>query len=190
MLLLIAGLIIFFAVHSISIVDEEWRNEMVSRMGLMRWQGIYALVALAGLLLIVWGYGMARQNAVVIYTPPPGAVYITWLLMLPFFPLLLATYLPSHIRTTTKHPMLLATMLWSSTHLLSTGTMADLLLFGSFFVWAAIDRLSMRHRIQRPIPGLPASKYNDIIIVVAGLGLYAAFLLGLHHWLFNVPLVR
>jgi len=190
MSILIAGLLLFFATHSISIIDEGWRNQMVRRMGLQRWMGVYSLFSLAGFVLIVWGFSLARHDSIVLYTPPPGTAHIVWLLMIPFFPLLIATYLPSHIRSTTKHPMLVATMLWSATHLLINGTLTDLLLFGSFLVWATIDRLSMRHRIQRPLPDLPAGKYNDLIAIVGGLALYAAFLLGVHHWLFNAPLLR
>jgi len=190
MLILIAGLILFLAPHSVSIVNEPWRNRMVDRLGEMPWQGIYSVVALAGFILIVWGYGLARHNPAVIYTPPGAMRHIAWLLMLPVFPLLIAAYVPGRIRNATKHPMLLATILWAAAHLLANGTLPDLLLFGSFLIWAIADRLSMTHRIQRPVPGFPLTRFNDIIAIVIGLGFYFAFLFGLHEWLFGAALAR
>lgn len=46
----------------------------------------------------------------------------------------------------------------------------------------------MKHRTQRPIPGTPPSRANDLIAVVGGLVVCAAFVLWLHGWLIGVPL--
>ena len=70
MLILIAGLVLFFSVHSVSIVNDPWRNRVAARLGERAWMGLYALLSIAGFVLIVWGYGLARQEPVVIYTPP------------------------------------------------------------------------------------------------------------------------
>lgn len=190
MLVLIAGLFLFFVPHSVSIYNEPWRDRMAARLGERQWQGLYSLVALIGLILIIYGYDLARQAPIVIYEPPLTMRHITFVLMLPVFTLLIATYTPGRIHHSIKHPMLLATLIWAFAHLLANGTLADLLLFSAFFVWAAADRMSMSYRIQRPLPALPATGTNDAIAVVAGLGLYAGFLLGLHHWLFGVPLLK
>jgi uncharacterized membrane protein len=111
---------------------------------------------------------------------------VALLLLVFVFPLLLAAYLPGRIKAITKHPMLVATKLWAFAHLLANGTLADLLLFGSFLAWAVVDRISMKHREQRPLPGAPPSPWNDAIAVVVGLVLYVAFVLRLHVWLFGV----
>lgn len=184
--ILLLGLVIFFAVHSVSIVNEPWRNRMAASMGEWTWKGVYAVVALAGLVLIIWGYGLARQDPVALYTPPLWLRHLSILLLVPVFPLLLAAYLPGRIKAATKHPMLLATKLWAVAHLLANGMLADVFLFGGFLVWAVVDRVSMKHRTQRPVPSAPPSKVNDIIAIVAGLVLYVAFVLWLHAWLFGV----
>jgi uncharacterized membrane protein len=182
---------LFFAAHSISIVNDAWRNRMARRLGELGWQGLYALVAAAGLGLIVWGYGLARQEPVVLYVPPFWLRHLSLLLLVFVFPLLLATYLPGRIREITKHPMLVATKLWAVAHLLANGTLADVLLFGSFLVWAVADRISLERRAPRPVPGAPPSRLNDAVAVLGGLVLYAAFALWLHHWLFGVsPITR
>ncbi len=188
MSMLLLGLAIFLGVHAISIVNDPWRNRMAGKIGEWQWKALYSLVAIAGFVLIVWGYALARQAPVVLYTPPAWLDFVAMILLVPVFPLLLATYLPGRIQTATRHPMLVATMLWAVAHLLANGMLADVLLFGAFLVWAVVDRISMNHRTQRPIPRTPPSRANDVIAVVGGLVLYAAFLLWLHGWLIGVSL--
>lgn len=96
---LLLGLVLFFAVHSVSIVNDPWRNRMAANMGEWRWKGVYALVAITGFVLIVWGYGLARQDPVVLYTPPAWLHPVAMVLLVPVFPLLLAAYLPGRIQT-------------------------------------------------------------------------------------------
>jgi uncharacterized membrane protein len=184
--ILVAGLIVFFAVHSVAIVNEPWRDRVAARIGEGPWRGVYSLISLLGLVLIVWGYGLARLQPVALYAPPTWLRHITLLLMVPVFPLLLAAYLPGRIKATAKHPMLAAVKLWAFAHLLANGMVADVLLFGSFLVWGVVDRISLKHRAERPVPGLPPTRLNDAIAILAGLGLYVAFLFWLHRWLFGV----
>jgi uncharacterized membrane protein len=187
---LLLGLVIFFGVHSVSIVNDPWRDRMAAKVGEWTWKGLYALVAIAGFALIVWGYGLARLDPVVVYTPPDWLHPVAMVLLVPVFPLLLAAYLPGRIQTAAQHPMLVATKLWAVAHLLANGTLADVVLFGAFLVWAVLDRISMKHRTQRPIPAIPPTRANDLIAVVGGLALYVAFALWLHGWLIGVPLIE
>ncbi len=186
---LIIGLVTFFAVHSVSIVSEPWREHMVAKMGEVPWKALYSLGAIIGFVLIVWGYGLARYDPVVLYSPPLWMRHVAMLLLVPVFPLLLAAYLPGRIQAATKHPMLAATKLWAVAHLLANGMLADVLLFGSFLAWAVVDRISMKRRTQRPVPGAPPSKANDLIAVFVGLALYVAFVIWLHGWLIGVSLI-
>lgn len=186
MLLLIVGLVIFLGIHSLSIVNEPLRDRLAERFGTVGWQAIYAVIAIVGFVLIVYGYGAARANPVLLYAPPVWLRHVALLLMLFVFPLLLATYLPGRIKDVTKHPMLLATKIWALAHLLSNGTLHDVVLFGAFLTWAVADRISMKRRTQRPLPGPARSKANDIIAVVGGLLLYVWFVKQGHAWLIGV----
>lgn len=189
MSVLVLGLILFLGVHSVSIVARPWRDGMVARLGERPWKGLYSLIAAVGLGLIVYGYGLARQAPVVLYTPPTGLRHLALLLMLPVFVLLLAAYLPGRIRRATQHPMLAATKFWALAHLLANGTVADVLLFGGFLVWAVADRLALRHR-PAAAEGA-AAPINDALAVAGGLLIYGVFVLGAHAWLFGVnPLGR
>lgn len=183
---LIIGLILFLGIHSVSIVAPGLRQRMATRLGVMGWQGLYSVIALIGLVLVVRGYGEARLDPVVLYTPPEWLRYLSIGLLVFLFPLLIATYLPGRIRAAIGHPMLAATKLWALAHLLANGTLADLVLFGAFLAWAVADRISLKRRAGVPVPSLPAGGANDAIAIVAGLALYAAFLFGAHQWLFGV----
>jgi len=186
MILLIVGLVLFLGIHSVSIVAPGLRDAQVALRGDKVWKGVYAVVSIVGFVLLLYGYGLARQSPVVLYSPPVWMRHVTLLLMIPVFPLLIAAYAPGRIKAATKHPMLAATKLWAFSHLLANGTLADVLLFGGFLAWAVADRISLKKRPVRPIPGAPASPMNDVIAVVGGLAVYALFVFKAHAWLIGV----
>lgn len=190
MTLLIIGLVLFLGIHSASIINAAWRDRMATRLGIFIWQGLYSLVAIAGLVLIIQGYDLARQDPLILYQPPIWLRHITLLLLVFVFPLLLAAYLPGRIQTVTKHPMLVATKIWALAHLLANGSLADVILFGVFLAWAVADRISLKRRTPLPVPGAPPSRFNDALAIILGLGLYLAFIFGLHAWLFGVSPIR
>jgi uncharacterized membrane protein len=185
MSMLILGLLIFLGAHSTSIVAPAWRDAQVAARGEKAWKALCGAVSLVGLALIVYGYGLARGAPVVLYQPPGALRHVAWLLMLPVFPLLLASYLPGHLSRVTKHPMLVATKFWALAHLLANGTLASTLLFAAFLAWAVADRISLKRRVPGPTLGR-AGRFNDVIAVVGGLLLYAAFIGGVHLWLIGV----
>ena len=186
MFLLIIGLLVFIGIHSVSIVAEPTRDRLRDHLGEGAWKGLYSLVSLVGLVLLVYGYGEARLQPQVIYIPPPWLRHVALLLLLPVFVLLLATYLPGRIKSAVKHPMFTAIKLWALAHLLANGMLADVLLFGTFLLWAVAGRISMKRREARPLPGPAPSVLNDVIAVAAGLGLYVVFVLWGHAWLIGV----
>ena len=186
MTLLIIGLLIFLGIHSLSIVAEPTRDRLCALMGEGGWKGLYSLLSLVGLVLLVYGYGEARMQPQRMYLPPTWLSHVATLLLLPFFVLFLATYLPGRIKAAVKHPTFTAIKLWALAHLLANGMLADLLLFGGFLLWAVAGRISMKRREARPLPGPPPSVLNDVMAVAGGLGLYVVFVLWGHVWLIGV----
>jgi uncharacterized membrane protein len=186
MAVLIIGLAIFLGVHSIAIVSPELRNGAVQRFGEGVWKGLYGLISLAGFVLIIYGFGLARHSPVVLYAPPSWMRHVAFLLMLPVFPLLVAAYLPGRIKSATKHPMLAAVKFWAFAHLLANGSLADVLLFGGFLAWAVLDRISLKRRPPQTLRTAPAGPFNDAIAVVLGLALYGLFIGWAHVRLFGV----
>jgi len=186
MTLLVLGLVLFLGIHSVSIFAPAWRDGQVARRGEKPWKGVYSVASIIGFALLIYGYGLARQSPVVLYTPPTWMRHVALLLMLPAFPLLLAAYFPGRIKAATQHPMLAAVKLWAFAHLLANGTLADVLLFGGFLAWAVADRISLKRRPARPVPGAPPGPMNDVIAIVGGLALYALFVAWAHQWLIGV----
>jgi len=189
MLVLVVGLVIFLGVHSVSIVAPGWRTATVARLGERPWKGLYSLASGVGLALVIVGYGMARRDPVVLYTPPAALRHLALLVMLPVFPLLFAAYLPGRIRAAAKHPFLLAVKLWAFAHLLANGMLADVLLFGAFLAWAVADRISVKRRPAaqtHEVPAAPPGAANDAIALIGGLAVYAVFILWAHRWIIGV----
>ena len=186
MIKLVAGLAIFLGVHSIRILAPGWREKMLARLGPGGWKALYSVASLLGFLLIIGGYAQARMEPVILYLPPVGLRHLTALLMLPVFPLLLATYLPGRIKAAVKHPTLTATKAWALSHLLANGMLADVLLFGGFLAWAVIARISAGKRAAVPAGLSPHAMRNDIIAVVGGLVIYVMFVSWAHLRLFGV----
>jgi uncharacterized membrane protein len=189
MTLLLAGLILFLGIHSLVIFAPGMRERLVGSLGHNGWRALHSLFSLAGLALIFVGYGEARHQPVVLYSPPFWMRHVTFTLMLPVFPLILAAYFPGRIRVALKHPMLVAVKVWALAHLLANGTLADVLLFGGFLAWAVANRISLKRRAPTLNISSPPRALNDVIAVLLGLALYVATLLWLHRMLIGMPLV-
>jgi len=183
---LLIGLVLFFGLHSISVVAPGWRDSMAERLGLWPWRILHSLFAVASLALLIWGYGQARQDPFILYQAPVWLRHVVAVLMLPVFPLLLASVLPGRIKIAMKFPALVAIKAWALAHLLVNGGVHDLLLFGGFLVWSVAVRISLKRRAPLPIPSAPPSKRNDILAVALGLLVYVAFVKWLHVALIGV----
>jgi uncharacterized membrane protein len=187
MSLLIIGLIIFLGSHSCRIFAEPWRNHMIDRLGEVKWKGLYTIISIIGLVLVVIGYGQARQTPVVLWQPATYLTHIAILLNLVAF-IFLAGSSPSNnaIRLKLKHPMILGVKVWALAHLLANGTLVDLILFGSFLLWAVLDFRSARKRpILMPEKAVVSNKAT-VIVIVSGIVIWAAFIFGLHQYLIGV----
>ena len=187
MTLLIIGLIIFLGSHSCRIFAEPWRNHMIDRLGEVKWKGLYTIISLIGLILVVVGYGQARQAPIVLWQPATYLIHIAILLNLVAF-IFLAGSSPNNnaIRLKLKHPMILGVKVWALAHLLANGTLVDLILFGSFLLWAVLDFRSARKRPIHMPEKVVISTKATITVVVTGIVIWAAFIFGLHQYLIGV----
>jgi uncharacterized membrane protein len=186
---LIAGLIVFLAVHSVRIVADGWRTRTIARVGEGTWKGLYSVVSIAGFALLVWGYGQARSGSPVLYDPPLFTRHVTGFLMLVALVLVVAAYVPAnHIKAAVGHPMLAGVKAWALAHLLSNGRLADVVLFGAFLAWAVLDFVVARRRDR--VAGtvyLAGRAMRTVLVLTAGAAAWAVLSLGLHRWLIGVP---
>lgn len=188
---LILGLIVFLGTHSVRIFAEDWRTRQIARIGNGGWKGAYSLSSAVGLALIVYGYGATRAQPLQLWMPPAWAPRAAGLLMLPAMILVAAAYVPGNrFRAVLGHPMLAGVMIWAFAHLLANGALADLLLFGGFLAWAALDYRAGtgRDRAAGAAPP-PVTATGSVLAVVIGFAGWVLFLLYLHGALIGVPLL-
>ena len=185
---LILGLVLFLGVHSLRIFADDWRTAQIARMGELPWKGVYSLFSIVGLGLIVWGYGLARADPVVLWLPPVWTRHLAALLTVPAFILLVAAYLPgSHIKAKVGHPMVAGVKIWALAHLLANGNLADVVLFGAFLIWAVADFISARRRDRIAGRTYPVCCWTrDASVTAIGLLAWALFAMWGHTWLIGV----
>ena len=181
---LIAGLVIFFGVHIFSSFRAA-RGELIQRLGEKRYKAGYALLAVAGFILIVIGIGKAEPLP--LWQPAEWGRYAAvWFMPFAFISLA-ASFIPSNFQRFTAHPMLWSVTLWALLHLLANGDLTGLILFGSFGLYSVHAMSSQNARgarasqFKRPL-------FNDAAVVVAGLIFFSLFL-HFHAKLFGVPVV-
>jgi uncharacterized membrane protein len=188
MTLLLIGLLLFLGVHSVRVFADGWRSQTMARLGPGAWKGAYTLASFLGFALLVWGYGLARQAPIVLWTPPAGLRHLASLLVLVAFVLLAAAYVPGNvIKARLHHPMVLATKTWAIAHLLANGTLADVLLFGGFLVWAVLLFRASQQRDRAQGIVYPAGRLGPTVLTVAlGFVAWALFAFWAHAWLIGV----
>ncbi len=188
MLYLVLGLLLFLGTHSVRIVADDWRTRTRARLGAWRWRALYTLVSLLGFALIVWGFGLARQTPWLLWSSPPALRHLAMLLTLLSFVLLAAAYVPGNrIKARLHHPMMAAVKLWALAHLLTNGTLAHVMLFGTFLGWSIFAFLAARKRDARDdTPYSQGSTGATGVTVALGVALWIAFTLWLHGLLIGI----
>jgi uncharacterized membrane protein len=182
MSMLMAGLVIFLGVHSVRIYAEGWRTRTRARIGENAYKGTYSLLSIAGFALIVWGYGAARQEPWVLWATPVWTRHLAALLTLPAFVMMAGAYVPGNaIKARLHHPMVLGVKAWALAHLIANNTLADLLLFGGFLVWAVFCYRAERQRDR--LSGVvypPGRAVPTIVTLVVGVLAWAGFAFWAH----------
>jgi uncharacterized membrane protein len=191
MTLLIAGLILFLGVHSIRIGADAWRGRQIARFGASAWKAGYSVVSLIGLGLLILGFGHARHDPVILWTPPVGLLHPAALLVLLAFILIAAAYVPRNlIQARLHHPMLLGVQAWALGHLLVNGELASVILFGSFLVWAVLGFKAARRRDRaQGVSNKAGTLLGAVVSLIAGGLIWLAFVFRLHAVLIGVPLM-
>ena len=179
MTLLVIGIVVMIGIHLVPAFRDA-RERLIGQLGQNGYRLLFSVVSTLGLVLLI--YGFAKAPVVQIWSPPYWTRYVALVLMLPVFILLIAAYLPGEIKAKVKHPFLVAIKTWALAHLIANGDLASIILFGSFLAYAVFDRISLKGRSATGLvtARLEASRRNDMIVVVGGLGLYVVFLVWLH----------
>jgi uncharacterized membrane protein len=187
---MISGLVLFLGIHTLP-AHRELRARAVTSLGEGGYKIVYALVALLGLVLIVWGFAHYRATGWIdVWNPPKALRHITVALMLPAVILVAAAFIRGRIYMALKHPMLAGVKLWAAAHLLANGDLGSIILFGSFLGWAVFDRISLKRRTDAGAPPIPVGDWgNDLIAVAVGIVAYLALAFAFHPVVIGVPVV-
>jgi len=184
MTLLVAGLVLFVAVHLVPSVPPL-RAATVAKIGQQAYRGTFALLAIAGLGMMIWGY--ANTPFEVVYSPPSwGHLAALWVVPVAVV-LFAAANMPTHIRAVARHPMLLGLLLWALAHLVANGDARSVALFGSLAGFAVVATVSAVLRGKRPPDQAPRIAL-DAAALVSGL-VVAGLLAYFHGTLFGVPVM-
>jgi uncharacterized membrane protein len=173
LMILVLGLILLLGPHVLVSLRPQ-RAAVVKRLGERLYKGLFAALSIAGLYFTGKGFGMYETaGPLVLWTAPAWTSYITDALMLPACIFVAATYLPGRIKLALKHPMLVAVGTWAVAHLVMSGDVGGIILFGSMLVWALHDRTTLKRRSDPGGPSIPQGGLkNDIAAVVVGTVLY------------------
>lgn len=189
MTLLVLGLLIFLGVHTFATMRTA-RAGVISKIGEGGYKAAFSVIALVGLIVIIWGYGAYRASGyTIVWDPPVWTRHLAMLLMWFAFVFITAAYTPKgKIKTALKHPMLVAIKTWALAHLLANGDLGSMILFGAFLAWAVFDRIAVKRRGGVPLDPVAGFNKGDIMALVIGTILYLA-MFGAHRWLIGVPIV-
>jgi uncharacterized membrane protein len=190
LLVMILGLVLFLGIHTLT-TQREWRGHLVASIGEGSYKIAYALVSVAGLALIVWGFADYRAAGMIpVWTPPKALKHLNVALMLPAVILVVAAYIRGGIYARLKHPMLAGVKLWAFGHLIANGDLGGIILFGSFLGWAVFDRISLKRRADPGSPPIPVGgPINDLIAVAVGIVAYLALAFAFHPVVIGVPVI-
>ena len=187
MLILLTGMLLWIVTHSFPMAMPRQRAAVVARMGEGPYKGVFALLSILSLALIVWGSGQAP--IVQSYVPPLfGGAFIAILVGLALT-LMVASAMPNNIRRFVRHPQLTGGTIWAVAHLLTNGTVRDLMLFGGFAIWAVAGMFFSNRRDGAWKRPAPVALWRDIAVIVIGT-VVTGLLLHFHGALFGVTAIH
>lgn len=188
MVMMLFGLAVFLGVHVVCSL-RGLRASLIGTLGEGGYKGFFSLLATSGVLLTAYGFALWRaEGSEQLWVPPMGLRHLSLLLMAFSCIFLVAAYVPSHIRTRLKHPLLVGIKTWALAHLLANGDAASMTLFIAVLAWAVYDRIALKRR-GAPVPAAPQGYAGDATAVVGGLVLYGFLAFVFHPYVIGVPVM-
>ena len=188
MILMLAGLALFVAIHIIA-ARRKMAAAATAQLGATTYRIVHGVLAIAGVLMIAYGFGQWRaEGPAQLYEPPVGLRHLALLLMLFSSIFAMAALVPSHIKAWLKFPFLVAIKTWALAHLLANGDAATVTLAVVILAWAVVLRIMAKRR-NAPLPVAPRNWWGDLVAVGLGVVLYAFLSFWFHPYLVGVPVM-
>ena len=182
MKLFIVGLVLFFGTHMIPITPVK--PLLIRRLGGGLYSGLFSLLALLGLIVVIYGFQIA--NTTTLWSPLPYSRELAFVLMF----IAVIFLMPGSGRTNFfqkfKHPMFIGILIWAFTHLLANGDLRTTLLFSSFAIYCIVDMLFTKKITTTSNTTYPMS--NDFIFIGMGLVAYT-FVVYFHQYIAGVKIL-
>ena len=181
--LLIAGVLLWSIGHLSPSFAPGFRQSLIDKLGAGPYRGVFALVIVASLLLIVFGWRSTPEEY--LYILPVWSRQLGFVLMFVSVFMLGAAHGKSLVKRFIRHPMLMGVFVWSVSHLLTNGTTRALILFGALGIWALIEMplLNARDRDWVRPAATPLSAELKGLVISA---VVFAVLIGLHPYFAGV----
>ena len=177
MVLLIYGFILFLEIYCVSMIVDLWRKDQVDQLDVETSQVFHTLISIAGVVFMTLGYLKARPQPITIWLSPSLGWLINVYFGLVSLMLIAAAYIPDNaIKLKLKDPMLVGAIVWAICHLTTIGSLAGIILFGSFLLWGIFDLHSCRARgsILPPVKE-KASATMTLVTIAVGVVAFLPF---------------
>jgi uncharacterized membrane protein len=187
MWLLILGLLMWTCIHFFPSLAKDARGNIIKKLGVGPYKGIFAVLIVSSVLLIVLGWRSIEPTD--IYLPQSWGRHVTFLLVLLTFILFFAARRATNIKQILRHPQLTGLVLWSIGHLMANGDNRSLILFSWLAIWAILEMIMINRREGEWQKPAIVSVKNDVITVIGGSVLFAILLMA-HAYLTGIKLIQ
>lgn len=184
--LILFGLVIFIALHSLRSHFPAQREALIAQWGMVPFRVVYSVLTLLALACIGVGLIEARQAPVVLWQPDPawriGMGHGMWLVAVG----VAASWVPgTHLKAWLKQPLLFAIVLWALLHLSVSAYLHQWIICLAILVWV----VSVLWRDWHIAPAAPISFGRDIFAILLATAMWFVFGQYLHTWIIGVPII-
>jgi uncharacterized membrane protein len=172
-------------VHLVPSVAPALKQDLSKRLGEKAYKGIFALLIIAGLVMIVFGW--RNITPAFLYQLPMGVSHFAKLLVLFAFILMGAANYPTRIKNVIRHPQLTGVIVWACAHLLLNGDSRSVLLFGWLGLWALLEIILINRRDGEWVKLDPPPVAREIRGLLISLVVFVVFVL-IHPYIAGVPI--
>ena len=183
---LILGVLLWSLLHILPAAGSGIRAALINRIGEGPYKGLFALLIILSIVMMVFGWKTIPREF--IYELPAWADLVCGISMLAMSVLFFAPYMKTNISRLLRHPQLLGIALWGFGHVLASGQVRSLVLFGGISAWAIVELLCINRRDGAWQKPAPVSYMEDFKLLLAGLGFFLIFVF-IHEGVFGAAVV-
>ncbi len=188
MITISAGLLIWVVAHLFPSVFSAQRQKLISHIGSNPYQGLFAILIIASLVLIVLGWRNTVPEQ--IYLPAAQlrlpSVFLT---VVGFVVMVGANFPATRLKFIIRHPQLTGVLIWALAHLLMNGDSRSLLVFSVIGLWCTVSMFTISRRDgEWRKPAKAASWGQELIMLTVGL-IVAATAMYFHQYLSGIAII-